>query len=215
MKQFVMLVSALLLAGAACAGDVTDSSLNYRIMIQNRCDTGDCDTMVRLNIVTDLKANLSPTEVLNLGPDTVIRGNFPLGPTASFELNDDPAFVPGSTGVKIHETTTYNGIPWEKKITMDWKDNELRLKATITANAKLSDFEHTPYEDLIKTRTKLKEPSTVRVQLVGENSGADFLTLDGPSIPVYLKVQDSTKSLKDGSIKLKSNQSVQGRKDVL
>jgi hypothetical protein len=212
MRYFLTLALLMTIASQSAAGTLTKGTTNHKIMIKDSCVSGaGCATVLKLSLMTTLEAQLSPLEVNEFSPNSVLQGNFPLGPAASFRLSDDPNYQAGDTSVKINRTTVFNNISWKQSITMSWKDGRLLVKAKISANQQLGDFAAQEPMGLSKTKALLLSSATTLMSLVGDNLGDQFLNVSGPAA-TFIKTSNTVQPKSNGDVKLQSAQSLKGTK---
>ncbi len=208
MKCLITLVVLLALAATASAGNVTKASIKHQLSIKDNCLAGDgCATALGFSLTTTMEADITQLEADGFSPNTLIQGSFPLGPSSSFRLSEDPNYLPGDTSVKINNTTVFNNIAWKKTISMRWDKGKLKLKAKISAKQNLGNFSPDA-EAIAKTQSKLVSPTQVLITLIGDNLNDQFLNLVAPAA-TSVSTSNSAKP-KKGATQFQSKQSISG-----
>lgn len=210
MRSVITAILVLSLAASGSAASITKSSLKHNVAINETIMNGAGSvSALGLSFSTSLEANLSPEEVGGFSADTVINGSFPLGPKTSFKLTEDPNYHAGSTSVKIADTVYFNDIAWKRSISMAWTGGKLKLVAKITAKPTLNNFASVEWKNLVQSQSKASYGSDVRVSIIADNLGVDFLDASTFVRSSY-KASGGAKPSSSGSVKVSSKMGISG-----
>lgn len=210
MKSLLSIMALLCLATSALAADIVKASTKSSISISDTVhSSGESASALGFSHTTTLEVALIPGEAAGFNTDTLITGNFPLGPNPYFRLSEDPHYHTGATSVKISDTISHNRIEWKRSITMSWTDDSLKLVSKISAKPKLNDFTSTDWQHTVKSQFKTGYTDSQTVTLIAENDSTDVINI---SCALVRKCKASG-SAKPGSkgVKVSSKQSSSGK----
>ena len=164
----VMVGICVAIGGRSEAGTITKCKVAQQLSVKEthtRTPLGGLsDTTFRFSLTTGLEADTS-VEASGLGPNTLIQGSVPLGPSSSFRLTDDPDYEIGDTSVKFTTTEVFNDIEWKRSIKMRWDKGKLKLTAKVSASQKLNQPATVEWENVAKSKTKNTSPAETLVSL--------------------------------------------------
>lgn len=199
------------LAVTSSAATVTKGSLKHNVSISDTSFAeGGSATTMGFSHATSLEAALIPGDIANFNGNTLITGNFPLGPQSYFRLNDDPNYQPGATSVKIADTVLFNRIEWKRSISMSWTDDSLKITAKVSAKPKLEDYATIEWRNTVKSQFKTANTDFTTITVIAENEDTDILTLS-TEVQAQHKVSGSAKPSSKGTVKVASKQSISAK----
>jgi hypothetical protein len=204
-------VALLVIAGDADAGTITKAKVGQKLSTKESCRDGFCLATLKFTLKTTIEADISLSEAAGFQPNTVVHGSFPLGPSSSFRLTEDPNYEADDTSVKFSSTTVFNGIAWKRTITMSWNDQTLKLAVVTSVNQPLIFPAPVEWQGVPKTSDTKTSAGGLLVSLFAENLGTEFLNLEA-TVATKFKTSRTTKTTKKGDTVLASNQSIGGGK---
>jgi hypothetical protein len=210
MRHLFTAVAALVIAGSCEAGTITKSNVDHKVSVKETYANGVRSTTLKFTLTTSVEADLTKGETAGFSPDTLIQASFPLGPSASFSLAEDPEYVPGDTSVKVTRSTIFNSVLWKLVVNMRWDGNKLKLTAKATASQQFDKPALIEWEAVPKTKTKRTSNTNLLVSLLADNADVEFLNL-GIEVPVTIKTVDTLETKPNGTTKRGANQSIKGR----
>src|SRR5688572_25687353 len=191
MRLLVSIAAAIAVAGSSAAGTVTKGKVTHKLTINEIYTNGNVATTQKLSLTTSLEADLLPTEVDGFGSETRIHVSFPIGPSISFRLDDDPNYEAGDTSIKINEAVLFNGVEWKTTISMRWTGGVLKLNGKATGSQKVDGASPVAQLALPKINTTRETTTDLVLGLSADNAGTGFLRLVA-TVPATIKTTDSS-----------------------
>ncbi len=211
MRPLLCLVVFLVIAGVSEAGTITKAKVAQKLSNKESCRDGFCIVTLKFTLKTTLEADISLAEAAGFQPDTVVRGSFPLGPSGSFRLTDDPGYAADDTSANISSTTVLNGIAWERTIKMSWDGGKLKLTVVTSVNQPLISPAPVEWAGVAKTSDTKTSAGELLITFLADNLGTEFLRLEA-TVATKTKAARTIKTTAKGVTVLASNQSINGGK---
>jgi len=209
MKQFLTVLIAIAIACPCDAGTISRGSIQHKMTNKETCASGACDTALKFSFKTSIQGTLSPAELSEFSPNTRIQGNFPIGPSITFRLSEDPGYVNGDTSIKIIKTTIFNNVTWKHSISMRWDKGILNLQAKISTSQKVSNFYPMVWEGLPKSKTNFESAGIGLLSLSADNFGVPFLALSA-NLASTVATKSSAQSKSNGQTRITTSQKIRG-----